>query len=58
MGVEPNGFVGHSSGEILCAYADGCLSAEEALLVGDSRGRAFHETSKYPGGMASVGISK
>ncbi|CAG7719805.1 unnamed protein product, partial [Allacma fusca] len=25
--TEPSGFIGHSAGEVLCGYADGCLTA-------------------------------
>ena len=42
---------------MLCAYADGCLTAEETLLLSDARGRAFLERQSMPGGMASVGLS-
>ena len=55
--MEPDGFLGHSSGEILCAYADGCLSREETLLVCEARGRAFLEAKPQPGAMASVGLA-
>ena len=57
LGLLPEGFIGHSTGEFLCAYADGCFTAEETLLVTDARGRAFKESRKVIGGMASVGMS-
>ena len=57
LNVTPEGFIGHSTGEFLCAYADGCLSAEETLLVTDARGRAFKESRKVVGCMASIGMS-
>ena len=44
LNIKPEGFIGHSTGEFLCAYADGCFSAEETILVTDARGRAFKET--------------
>jgi hypothetical protein len=31
-GIVPAGFVGHSAGEIACAYADGGLSREQVSL--------------------------
>ena len=38
--LNAEGFIGHSAGEIGCAYADGCLTAEDALLTANYRGRA------------------
>jgi malonyl CoA-acyl carrier protein transacylase len=32
MGVNPDGIVGHSVGELGCGYADGSLTAEETVL--------------------------
>ena len=57
LGLQPEGFIGHSTGEFLCAYADGCFTAEETLLVTDARGRAFKESQKVIGCMASIGMS-
>ena len=55
--IKTEGFMGHSTGEFLCAYADDCFSAEETILVTDARGRAFKKAQKVPGAMASVGLS-
>ena len=55
MGVEPDGIVGHSLGEISCAYTDGCMSAEETVLTAYWRGRSVVEANLPPGGMAAVG---
>ena len=55
--IKPEGFMGHSTGEFLCAYADDCFTAEETILVTDARGRAFKKAQKVPGAMASVGLS-
>lgn len=30
--IDPDFLVGHSIGELACAYADGCLTAEQAIL--------------------------
>lgn len=38
LGLEPDGIVGHSVGEIGCAYADGTLTAEQAILTAYFRG--------------------
>lgn len=57
VGIEPNGIVGHSVGEIGCAYADGTLTAEQAVLAAYSRGRAILESNLAPGAMAAIGLS-
>ena len=49
--------VGHSAGEIAAGYADGGLTAEEAILFYEARGRAFEETQKEAGAMAAVSLS-
>ena len=33
IGIKPDGIVGHSLGEVGCGYADGCLTAEGAVLA-------------------------
>ena len=38
IGIKPDGIVGHSLGEVGCGYADGCLTAEEAVLAAFLRG--------------------
>ena len=55
FGVCPDGIVGHSVGELGCAYADGGLTAEEAVLAAYWRGRCVLEADLPPGGMAAVG---
>lgn len=49
-------FLGHSVGELGCAYADGCLTAEEMILSAYSRGRVSLETPFIKGSMAAVGL--
>jgi len=55
LGVEPDGMVGHSIGEQVCAYADGGLTAEEAAVAAYWRGRCISEANLPEGGMAAVG---
>jgi malonyl CoA-acyl carrier protein transacylase len=55
VGIEPDGFVGHSVGELGCAYADGCFTAEQMVLAAYYHGRAFLETGLISGLMAAVG---
>ncbi|KAH8037565.1 hypothetical protein HPB51_013512 [Rhipicephalus microplus] len=43
VGLRPDGIVGHSTGEMACAYADGCLTAEQTVLCAYWRGRCVQE---------------
>lgn len=54
--VLPDGIVGHSVGELGCAYADGCFTAEEMILAAHARGRASIETQLIDGMMAAIGL--
>ena len=58
IGLVPNGIIGHSVGEIACGYADGSLTAEEAILAAYWRGVCIEEAKLEPGGMAAVGRIK
>ncbi|XP_065216158.1 fatty acid synthase-like isoform X1 [Planococcus citri] len=57
LNIEPDGIVGHSVGELACAYADGCLTAEQMLLAAYYRGLVSLETELIHGTMAAVGES-
>ena len=58
LDITADGIIGHSFGEIACAYADGCLSAREALLVTYIRGKVTESDPNIPKGlMAVVGMS-
>ena len=37
VGLEPDGILGHSNGEVACAYADGCFNEEQAITVAYAR---------------------
>lgn len=52
---EYAGLVGHSVGELGCAYADGTLTAEQTVLAAYWRGRAVQEAVLPVGAMAAVG---
>lgn len=56
MGIVPDGIIGHSVGELGCAYADGCLTAEQMILSAYSRGKASLEATLIKGMMAAVGM--
>ncbi|XP_037872512.2 fatty acid synthase [Bombyx mori] len=54
--IKPDKIIGHSVGELGCAYADGCLTAEEMILSAYSRGLVSVQTPFIRGSMAAVGI--
>ncbi|XP_077490481.1 fatty acid synthase-like isoform X4 [Amblyomma americanum] len=57
IGIQPDGIVGHSFGEIGCAYADGCLTTEQAMVFAYWRGRCVELANLPEGAMAAVGLS-
>ncbi|XP_070380711.1 fatty acid synthase-like [Dermacentor albipictus] len=57
LGIEPDGMLGHSAGEVACAYADGCLTAEQAVLSAYWRGRCIEQAYAFDGAMAAVGLT-
>ncbi|XP_050423114.1 fatty acid synthase-like isoform X2 [Adelges cooleyi] len=57
IGIEPDGVVGHSVGELGCAYADGTFNADQAVLAAFWRGRSILESKLSEGSMAAVGLS-
>lgn len=56
LDIEPDGMIGHSVGELGCAYADGCFTAEEMIMAAYARGRASVDTKLPDGMMAAVGL--
>lgn len=57
LDIPADYYIGHSVGELGCAYADGCFTAEQMILSAYSRGMASLETKKIRGSMAAVGMS-
>ncbi|XP_042306938.1 fatty acid synthase isoform X1 [Sceloporus undulatus] len=57
VGLQPDGIIGHSVGELACGYADNSLSHEEVILAAYWRGRCVKEAKLPPGGMAAVGMT-
>jgi malonyl CoA-acyl carrier protein transacylase len=55
IGIEPDGVIGHSVGELGCAYADGTFNADQAILAAFWRGRSILESKLPQGSMAAVG---
>ena len=59
LDLTPDGIIGHSFGEIACAYADGCLTTSEAMITTYMRGFVTENDNKIPKGLMAVfGISK
>jgi len=60
MNIEADYFVGHSIGELLCAYADGVLSLEETIACAYWRGKCIESvqlSKPEEGAMAAVACS-
>ncbi|XP_055312062.1 fatty acid synthase-like [Sitodiplosis mosellana] len=57
LGIFPNGIIGHSAGELGCAYADGCFTREQTILTAYWRGRSILDTNVKKGMMAAIGLS-
>ncbi|GAB0087210.1 Fatty acid synthase [Sergentomyia squamirostris] len=57
IGIVPDGIIGHSTGELGCAYADGCLTLEQTVLAAYWRGKCVIDTELPPGLMAAVGLT-
>jgi fatty acid synthase len=56
LGIESDYIIGHSIGEAVCAYADGCFTAEQTILTAYDRGLAFQQV-EFDGAMAAIGMS-
>ncbi|KAJ1522851.1 hypothetical protein ONE63_001999 [Megalurothrips usitatus] len=56
VGVVPDFIVGHSVGELGCAYADGCLTEEQTILAAYARGVASTQAPLIKGMMAAIGL--
>lgn len=57
LGVEPDGIVGHSVGELGCAYGDHVFTHEQMLLAAYWRGKCVEEAHLPKGLMAAVGLT-
>lgn len=56
VGIEADGIIGHSVGEVGCAYYDGSLTMEQALIGSYLRGKVSKDSKLSGYLMASVGI--
>lgn len=57
IGIKPDGMVGHSIGELGCAYADGTLTSDQTVMAAYWRGKSILESELPVGAMAVVGLS-
>ncbi|XP_049523884.1 LOW QUALITY PROTEIN: fatty acid synthase-like [Dermacentor silvarum] len=57
IGVHPDGILGHSVGELGCAYADGSFTAEQTVLCAYWRGHCIDVGNLPRGAMAAVGLT-
>jgi len=57
IGIYPDGIVGHSVGELGCAYADNTFTLEQTILAAYYRGKSIVNTKLEPGSMMVVGLS-
>lgn len=56
LGIKPDFIIGHSVGELGCAYADYTLTLEQTILAVYARGLAFTEVKLVKGSMAAIGL--
>lgn len=54
--VKPEGIIGHSIGEISCAYADGLLSAHETILLAYYLAKPIDDAKLHSGAMAAASL--
>ena len=54
LNIIPDGIIGHSFGEIACAYADRCLTTREAILITYYRGVVTESDKHLPKGLMAV----
>lgn len=56
IGLSPDYLIGHSAGELGCAYGDESLSLEETIMCAYARGMACKEAEVRDGKMATIGL--
>ncbi|KAF6202923.1 hypothetical protein GE061_003330 [Apolygus lucorum] len=57
LGIKPDKIIGHSAGELGCAYADGAFTAEQTALAAYWRGKSILDAKLKIGAMAAVGLT-
>lgn len=54
--IRPDFIIGHSIGELACAYADETLTLEQTVLATYWRGKSLLMTELETGSMAAIGV--
>lgn len=57
IGIEADGVIGHSVGELICAYVDGSFTLEQTMLTSFLRARSIIDSNLVKGAMAAIGKS-
>jgi len=57
LGINPDGIIGHSVGELACAYTDGCFTLQEAIMTMYWRSKILTQIDVPAGAMVAVGLS-
>src|SRR5580765_3010792 len=57
IGVQPDGIVGHSVGELSCSYADGAFTLEQTIMAAYYRGKSLADSDLVQGAMAAIGLN-
>ncbi|XP_029163372.1 fatty acid synthase-like [Nylanderia fulva] len=56
IGITPDIIIGQSIGELICGYTDGCLTAEETIMLAYYVGLAFLKSEIIDGLMAEINL--
>ncbi|KAJ6642503.1 Fatty acid synthase [Pseudolycoriella hygida] len=56
LDVPVDFYIGHSMGEIGCAYSDGALTLEQAIITAYYRGKCSVDEKSMDGAMATIGL--
>ncbi|XP_050452236.1 fatty acid synthase-like [Cataglyphis hispanica] len=57
IGITPDIIMGHSIGELICGYVDGCLTADETIMLAYYVGLAFFKSKIIDGLMAEINLN-
>ncbi|KAL6446819.1 hypothetical protein ACFW04_001327 [Cataglyphis niger] len=57
IGIIPDIIMGHSIGELICGYVDGCLTADETIMLAYYVGLAFFKSNIIDGLMAEINLN-
>ncbi|KAL6446809.1 hypothetical protein ACFW04_001324 [Cataglyphis niger] len=57
IGIIPDIIMGHSIGELICGYVDGCLTADETIMLAYYVGLAFFKSKIIDGLMAEINLN-